>query len=163
MNNKLSHINEKGNAYMVDVSDKLDTVRVAIARGEILLSSETIMHIKNDTLKKGNVLSTAQIAGVMGSKETSRLIPMCHPLMISNVLVELELDDINNKVISTATVKTTGKTGVEMEALNSVSISLLTVYDMCKAVQKDMIINDIKLIEKTGGKSDYKFGGNQNG
>lgn len=138
---------------MVDVSEKSDTVRTAVAAGRVKVNAETFRLIKTGGMKKGDVLGTAQIAGIMGAKKTPDIIPMCHPIMISGVDIDFELNEKDLCVDITATAKCTGATGVEMEALTAVSIAALTVYDMCKAVQKDMEICDIRLLRKTGGKS----------
>ena len=148
-----SHFNESGRARMVDVSEKNDTARTAIAAGRVLVNAETFRLIKTGGMKKGDVLATAQIAGIMGAKKTPDIIPMCHPIMISGVDIDFELNEKDLSVDITATAKCTGATGVEMEALTAVSVAALTVYDMCKAVQKDMEITDIRLLKKTGGKS----------
>lgn len=148
-----SHFNESGRARMVDVSEKNDTARTAIAAGRVLVNAETFRLIKTGGMKKGDVLATAQIAGIMGAKKTPDIIPMCHPIMISGVDIDFELNENDLSVDITATAKCTGATGVEMEALTAVSVAALTVYDMCKAVQKDMEITDIRLLKKTGGKS----------
>lgn len=150
---KLTHLDEHGRARMVDVSDKPDTPRTASARGEIHMKKETLELIRAGQMKKGDVLTVAQIAGIAASKRTSDLIPLCHPLPLSKVDVELELDDSLPGVIVTATAKVTGKTGVEMEALTAVSVAALTVYDMAKAAEKTMRIQNIRLIEKRGGTS----------
>ena len=150
----LSHIDpETGSARMVDVSAKDDTERVAIAKGSVVMEPETLRLIKEGSVAKGDVLTVAQIAGIMGAKHTPYLIPMCHPLLLTNVKVELELDEERSAVDIQATVKTTGKTGVEMEALTAVSVAALTIYDMCKAVDRAMRIGDVRLTYKTGGKS----------
>ncbi len=148
---QLTHFDASGNAIMVDVSDKKDTVRTAIAKGVISMSEETFDAIKNGGIKKGDVLGVARVAGIMAAKKTWDLIPMCHPLMLSKCTVDFELD--NNKVYIEALVKTTGKTGVEMEALTAVTTAALTIYDMCKAMDKKMIIESVHLANKTGGKS----------
>ncbi|MFN8425750.1 MAG: cyclic pyranopterin monophosphate synthase MoaC [Anaerolineales bacterium] len=150
---KLTHLDEQGNAKMVDVSHKPDTERIAIARGEIHMKKETLDLIRAGQIKKGDVLTVAQIAGITASKRTSDLIPLCHPLPLSKVDVELILDDSLPGVIVTAIVKTIGKTGVEMEALTAVSVAALTVYDMAKAAEKTMRIQNIRLVEKHGGQS----------
>ena len=150
---EFSHFNESGRARMVDVSEKSDTVRVAVAAGRVKVNAETFALIKSGGMKKGDVLGTAQIAGIMGAKKTPDIIPMCHPIMISGVDIEFELNEKELAVEITATAKCTGATGVEMEALTAVSVAALTVYDMCKAVQKDMEITDIRLLKKSGGKS----------
>lgn len=147
MENKLSHINEAGEANMVDVANKPDQTRVAIASGFIALTDETLKQISANTMKKGDVLSTARIAGIMGAKQTSNIIPLCHPLALTKVDVSFETKKNGIKVNGLA--KCIGKTGVEMEALNAVSTALLTIYDMCKAIDKTMVIKDITLIEKT--------------
>ena len=138
---------------MVDVGDKPDTERVAVARGEIHMKKETLDLIRAGQMKKGDVLTVAQIAGITASKRTSDLIPLCHPLPLSKVDVDLTLDDSLPGVVITATVKTVGKTGVEMEALTAVSVAALTVYDMAKAAEKTMRIQNIRLVEKRGGQS----------
>ncbi|MGF7185047.1 cyclic pyranopterin phosphate synthase [Desulfitispora alkaliphila] len=149
----LTHFNEAGRAKMVDVSEKDDTVREAIAAGYIYMKAETVARIKEGRIKKGDVLAVAQIAGVMAVKQTGNLIPMCHPLLISGVDLDFEIDSTKNRVEIKAKVRTTGKTGVEMEALTAVSTAALTIYDMCKAVDKDMTITQVRLLQKTGGKS----------
>lgn len=151
--NDLTHFDSEGRARMVDVSAKDDTKREAIAQGHILMKPETLQRIKTGQVAKGDVLGVAQVGGIMGAKQTSNLIPMCHPLLIAGVNVYFDLDEENNRVLIEARVKTTGKTGVEMEALTAVSVAALTIYDMCKAVDKEMVISDIRLIQKTGGKS----------
>lgn len=150
---KLTHIDEHGHAKMVDVSDKPDSERVAIARGEVHMKKETLDLIRAGQLKKGDVLTVAQIAGIAASKRTSDLIPLCHPLQLSKIDVDLALDESLPGVVITATVKLTGKTGVEMEALTAVSVAALTVYDMAKAAEKTMRIQNIRLVEKHGGRS----------
>ncbi len=149
----LTHIDENGNAVMVDVSDKGESARTATARGSIEMRSETMALIESGGVKKGDVLSIAQLAGIMGAKRTPDLIPLCHPLNLSSVKVTLVCDSAANKVDIEATCKLTGKTGVEMEALTAVSVAALTVYDMCKAVDKGMRIGNIRLTHKAGGKS----------
>ena len=149
----LSHFDESGKAHMVDVSDKEVTSRVAVAEGHITMSAGTLALIKDGRAEKGDVLGIARLAGIMGAKKTADLIPLCHPLPITKVSVELEPDDALPGVRIRATVKTTGKTGVEMEALTAVSTAALTVHDMVKAVQKDMVIGGIKVTLKDGGKS----------
>ncbi len=150
---KLTHLDEAGRARMVDVSAKPDTERIAIARGEILMKRETLELIRAGAIKKGDVLTVAQIAGISAAKRTSDLIPLCHPLPLSKVDVDLALDDSLPGVVITATAKVTGKTGVEMEALTAVSVAALTVYDMAKAAEKTMRIHNIRLVEKHGGRS----------
>ena len=149
----LNHFDEKGNAVMVDVSEKSKTKRVAVAKGSIKVSKEIMNLIKTGNIKKGDVLGVSRVAGIMASKQTSNLIPMCHPLMINGANIDFELDEENSRVIIYGSVKTTGKTGVEMEALTAVSVAALTIYDMCKAVDKRMVIENIHLVSKTGGKS----------
>jgi len=149
----LTHIDENGNAVMVDVSDKGESARTATARGSIEMRPETMALIESGGVKKGDVLSIAQLAGIMGAKRTPDLIPLCHPLNLSSVKVTLVCDSARNAVDIEATCKLTGKTGVEMEALTAVSVAALTVYDMCKAVDKGMRIGNIRLTHKAGGKS----------
>jgi cyclic pyranopterin phosphate synthase len=150
---RLTHIDESGRARMVDVGWKPDTERVAVARGAVTMQPETLALIRSNGFQKGDVLGVAQIAGIMGAKNTSQLIPLCHPLPLSQVAVDFELDEANSAVNITATAKTTGKTGVEMEALTAVSVAALTIYDMCKAVDRAMRIEGVRLVRKTGGKS----------
>ena len=152
MSDEFSHIDEKGKVKMVDVSKKDITERKAIAVGEIKMKPSTLEMIKNGEMKKGAVLETARISGIMGVKKTPDIIPMCHPLLISGIDLEFEFKD-EDKIMIKAVVKNSGKTGVEMEALTGVSVAALTIYDMCKAVDKSMIITDIKLEYKSGGKS----------
>lgn len=148
---ELTHLDERGAARMVDVSSKADTLRVAIARGAIILAPETIELLRNERVPKGDVLGAARIAGIMAAKKTSELIPLCHPLAITKV--EVSLDVLEDRVEIDAQVSITGKTGVEMEALTAVTVAALTIYDMVKAVDKGAIITDIRLVSKTGGKS----------
>ena len=150
---KLSHVDESGRAQMVDVSTKAETQRIAIAKGEIVMQKSTLDLIQAGEIKKGDVLTLAQVAGIMGAKRTSDLIPLCHPLQLSKVDVECIPDGTLPGVRITATVKTTGKTGVEMEALIAVSLAALTIYDMTKAAEKTMRIQNIRLVEKHGGRS----------
>jgi cyclic pyranopterin phosphate synthase len=149
----LTHLDEHGRAHMVDVGAKPETERIAIARGEIHMLKTTLDLIRAGQIKKGDVLTVAQIAGITASKRTSDLIPLCHPLPLTKVDVDLVLDDSLPGVVITVTAKTIGKTGVEMEALTGVSVAALTVYDMAKAVEKTMRIQNIRLIEKHGGQS----------
>jgi len=151
--NSFSHINNKGDANIVDISDKQKTKRIAIARGIVNVAKDTLELIKKDKLKKGDVLATARIAGIMASKQTPDLIPLCHNINIEFVKVEFDLDDKNNQIIVTSECHTTEKTGVEMEALLSCSITCLTIYDMIKSVDKEASITDVKLVFKSGGKS----------
>jgi cyclic pyranopterin monophosphate synthase len=153
MNPSLSHLDETGRARMVDVGAKPDTERVAIAKGEVHMRLETLELIRHGAMKKGDVLAIAQIAGVMAAKRTSELIPLCHPLPLTQVDVQVELEQTLPGLVITATARTIGKTGVEMEALTAVSVAALTVYDMAKAVEKTMRIQNIRLIEKHGGQS----------
>lgn len=150
---ELTHINEQGRAKMVDVSEKQETVREAVATGSVYMKRETLERIRDGNIKKGDVLSVAQVAGIMGAKKTADVIPMCHPIMISGCDINFSLNFEENKVEIAATVKNTGQTGVEMEALTAVSIAGLTIYDMCKAIDKEMVVSDVMLIKKTGGKS----------
>lgn len=147
MDNKLTHFDNKGNAVMVDVSNKNETERIAIATGTVKASSETIELIKSGQIGKGDVLGVARVAGIMAMKNTSNLIPMCHPVMITGSSIDFEIDSEKNEIIITATSKVVHKTGVEMEALTGVSIAALTIYDMCKAVDKRMVIGDIHLVK----------------
>ena len=146
-----THFNDQGRAKMVDVGEKNVSQRVAVAAGRVLVNEQTFSLIRSGGMKKGDVLTVAQIAGVMGAKRTPDLIPMCHPILIDGVNLELSLDESRLSVEIRASVSCDGRTGVEMEALTAVSTAALTVYDMCKAVQKDMVITDIRLISKTGG------------
>ncbi len=150
---KLTHLDEEGRPRMVDVSAKPDTVREAVAKGMVRMKTETFDLIKKGALPKGDVLSVAQLAGIMAAKQTPGLIPLCHTILISEVKVDCSLDEKNSAVEITATVKSTGKTGVEMEALTATAVAALTIYDMCKAVDKGMRIENIRLIRKIGGKS----------
>ena len=146
-----THFNEQGRAKMVDVGEKPQSHRSAVAAARVLVSPETFALIKSGGMKKGDVLTVAQIAGVMGAKRTPDIIPMCHPILMDGINLDLSLDEERLSVEIKAEVRCDGRTGVEMEALSAVSIAALTVYDMCKAVQKDMVISDIRLISKTGG------------
>ena len=151
-----THFDESGRAHMVDISAKGDTVRTATAAGRVLVNAETFHLIRTGGMKKGDVLGTAQIAGIMGAKRTPDIIPMCHPILLKGVEVSFALNEAELAVEITATARCTGATGVEMEALTAVSVAALTVYDMCKAVQKDMVIDSVRLLKKSGGKSgDY--------
>jgi cyclic pyranopterin phosphate synthase len=150
---KLSHLDETGRAHMVDVGAKPDTERIAIARGEVRLKSGTVALIRQGLMKKGDVLTVAQIAGIQAAKKTSELIPLCHPIALTAIDVSLEVDEILPGVQIRAQVKSSGKTGVEMEALTAVSVAALTVYDMVKAVEKTGHIQNIRLVEKHGGQS----------
>ena len=150
---QLTHVDRSGKAQMVDVGDKPDTQREAVARGRVLMRPQTLALIRDNAFDKGDVLGVARIAGIMGAKNTSQLIPLCHPLPLNKVAVEFDLDDDASAVNITATARTTGKTGVEMEALTAVSVAALTIYDMCKAVDRGMRIEAVRLARKTGGKS----------
>lgn len=153
LDNKLTHFDEGGNAIMVDVSAKKETERVAIAKSKVKLSKETLELIKKGKIGKGDVLGVARVAGIMASKETSNLIPMCHPLLITSSTVDFDINDEKSYIDVISTVKIFGKTGVEMEALTSASIAALTIYDMCKAIDKRIVIENTHLVKKTGGKS----------
>lgn len=154
---KLTHIGASGEAHMVDVGDKVDTIRIAIAEGFVRMKPETLALIREGNAKKGDVIGTARLAGIMAAKQTSNLIPLCHPLMLTKVSVDISEDAALPGLRVQATVKLSGKTGVEMEALTAVSIACLTIYDMAKAADKGMEIGSIRLLEKSGGKSgDYK-------
>ena len=156
---EFSHLNPKGNPKMVNVSDKKITKRTAIAKATMFLGSEIISHFKNEepTTKKGPVFQTAIIAGIQGVKKTSELIPMCHPLLINGVDIDIKIIDSEQiEVLCKVTIE--GKTGVEMEALTGANITCLTIYDMCKSISQEMVIKEVKLLEKTGGKSDIKNG-----
>lgn len=149
---ELTHIDEAGQVRMVDVGDKPDTERIAIARGAVKMLPETLRLIATDGLPKGNVLTTAQLAGIMAAKKTADIVPLCHPLALTKIAVDFDLEEATSCVVITATVRTRGKTGVEMEALTAVSVAALTIYDMAKAVEKTMRITDIHLVRKEGGK-----------
>ena len=153
MPKSLTHIDESGRASMVDVAEKPATARTAIAKGEVRMRSETLALIQDGAIKKGDVLTVAEIAGVMAAKRTAELIPLCHPLELTYLNVDLAFDSSLPGLVITATVKSTGKTGVEMEALTAVSIAALTIYDMAKSVEKTMHIQNIRLVEKHGGQS----------
>jgi len=149
----LSHIDDAGRARMVDVTAKDETARVAVARANVVMKPETLKLLQRGEIAKGNVLTTAQIAGVMAAKRTHELIPMCHPLLLTGIDVQLEPELDGSSIAITATVRTTGKTGVEMEALTAAAIAGLTVYDMCKAVDRGMRLEAVRLVKKTGGES----------
>ncbi len=155
MNDQLNHFNARGEAHMVDVGAKKNTVRRAVARGEISMQKETLQRIISGENKKGDVLAVARIAGIMAAKKTSDLIPLCHPLALSHVDILLDVNTAENTVSCNVTVETNGQTGVEMEALTAVHICLLTIYDMCKAVDRGMVMSAICLLEKSGGKSGH--------
>lgn len=155
MSNKLTHFDDNGNAIMVDVSQKDITTRIAVARGSIKVNDLIIDSIKNNTSKKGDVLGVSRVAGIMAVKNTSSLIPMCHPLLISKCSIDFEINEEECTIYAECMVKIDGKTGVEMEALTGVTVSLLTIYDMCKAIDKSMEIQSVYLCEKQGGKSGH--------
>ena len=150
---KLSHLDETGRAQMVNVGGKPDTERVAVAKGEITMRPETLRLIAEGDVPKGDVLAVAQVAGIMAAKRTPYLIPLCHPLLLTKVDVEFEIDEAASRIEITATARCRGKTGVEMEALTAVSVAALTIYDMAKAVERTMRIGNIRLVRKSGGKS----------
>lgn len=150
---EFTHFDSHGNAVMVDVSGKDVTSRTAVAQGSIRVNSEIMAAVVGHTVAKGDVLGTARVAGIMGVKQTSSLIPMCHPLSINKCSIDFETDREKQVITAVCTVKVDGKTGVEMEALTGVSVALLTIYDMCKAIDKQMVLTDIHLVRKTGGKS----------
>lgn len=152
-NDALTHFDSAGKAHMVDVGAKNETHRVAVATGTIRMKSETFELVENGTAKKGDVLGIARVAAIMAAKRTSDLIPLCHPLPLTRVAVDFDLRQAQSSVTCTTTVETYGKTGVEMEALTAVQIALLTIYDMCKAVDRGMVMSDVKVVEKRGGKS----------
>lgn len=152
---ELTHMNEQGRARMVDVSAKADTRRIGVASGRISMQPETFRLITDGKIKKGDVLAVAQVAGIMAAKKTFDTIPMCHPLLITGVDIHFELHPEYSEIEAVASVKTTGKTGIEMEALHATAVALLTIYDMCKAVDRGMVIKDILLLEKDGGKSGH--------
>ena len=155
---EFTHFDDKGNAYMVDVSGKEVTHRVAVAEGTITVSREVMDAIEGRKVKKGDVLTVAQIAGIMGTKRTSELIPMCHPLALTNAAVTFEVDSEACEIKAICRAVTDGKTGVEMEALTGVTTALLTIHDMCKAIDKRMVVRDVHLVEKSGGKSgEFQF------
>ncbi|MFT5608422.1 MAG: cyclic pyranopterin phosphate synthase [Parvicella sp.] len=154
---KLTHLDENGHASMVDVSDKAVTHRIAVAQGRVKMLPATLAMITGGTHKKGDVFAVARIAGIQAAKKCSELIPLCHPIMLSSVKVDLQPDELANEVVITATCKIASQTGVEMEALTAVSVAGLTIYDMCKAVDKGMVISEVQLLEKSGGRSgDWK-------
>lgn len=155
MENKFTHFNDKGEAIMVDVSDKIDSTRVAVAKGSIKLTRDIMKAVVAGAVKKGDVLGVARLAGIMATKNTAYQIPLCHILQLTNAEVDFRILEDENIIEVFCTVKTKGKTGVEMEALHGVSISLLTIYDMCKAIDKGMEIREIFLLEKSGGKSGF--------
>lgn len=153
--NLLTHIDQSGAANMVDVSNKQSTARSAFATGCVSMQAETLALIKANELKKGDVLATARIAGIQGAKQCSSLIPLCHPLMLSKISIDFDVDEENSRLTIACECKLHGKTGVEMEALTGVTVAALTIYDMCKAVDPNMIISDIKVLKKRGGKTGH--------
>lgn len=155
MSKAFTHLDADGKAHMVDVGGKASTERVARAQARVFMSAETLAMIDDGSHKKGDVLSVARIAGIQAAKQCSHLIPLCHPLMLTSVTVDLALDAESSCVTIEATCRLSGQTGVEMEALTAASVSALTVYDMCKAVDKEMVINDVTLLEKSGGRSGH--------
>ncbi len=160
----LTHLDEKGHATMVDVSEKNATSRTAVARGEVRMQPATLAAIREGSVPKGDVLAAARIAGIMAAKRTPELIPLCHTLLLTKAAVEFEIDTAQSRVIITAIVRCQGQTGVEMEALTAVSVAALTIYDMAKALEKTMVIGDICLVEKQGGKSgDWQRGAEAHG
>lgn len=152
---KLTHFNDSGRAQMVNVGEKDETVRTAVAKGRVIMNAETFALVEKGGMKKGDVLAVAQVAGIMGAKSTSQIIPMCHPIAITGVDIQFELHAERSTIDIESIVTCKGVTGVEMEALTAVSTAALTIYDMCKAVQKDIVIDSIRLIEKSGGKSGH--------
>jgi cyclic pyranopterin monophosphate synthase len=157
MSKQLTHLDEQGRAAMVDVGDKPDSDRLAVAAGSVYMHTETLRLIREGQMKKGDVLTVARVAGIMAAKRTSELIPLCHPIPLTKISVDMEFDEANSAIHITAQARTTGKTGVEMEALTAVSVAALTIYDMAKAVDRAMRISDIRLLEKRGGiHGDYR-------
>jgi cyclic pyranopterin phosphate synthase len=150
---ELTHIDEQGRPRMVDISAKPDTQRQAVAKGVVRMQASTLDRIKKGQMAKGDVLGVAQLAGIIAAKQTPHLIPLCHPILIDEVKVDFKLDEMNSTIEITTTVKSTGKTGVEMEALTATAVAALTIYDMCKAVDRSMKIENIRLLKKSGGKS----------
>jgi cyclic pyranopterin phosphate synthase len=155
MSNHLTHFDAQGQAHMVDVADKAETRRVAVARGRIAMNPETFALVRSGTAKKGDVIGVARIAAIQAAKRTSELIPLCHPIPLTRVAVDFHLDEAAVAIGCEVTAETVGRTGVEMEALTAVNVALLTIYDMCKAVDRGMRISDIHLVEKLGGKSGH--------
>lgn len=152
---ELTHFDDQGRAIMVDVGAKGETRRIAVATGVIRMQPQTLAHLRAGDNKKGDVLGVARLAGIMGAKRTADLIPLCHPIALTRVSVDFDIDLPGHGIVCTATAETVGRTGVEMEALTAVSVALLTVYDMCKAVDRGMVIEKIRLLEKLGGKSGH--------
>lgn len=152
---KLTHFNQAGEAHMVDIADKAVTARRAVAAGRIVMQAQTLQLIAQGKHRKGDVLGVARVAGIMATKRTADLVPMCHPLALTRVAIEFETDVEQSAIDCIVTAETTGRTGVEMEALTGVQVALLTIYDMCKAVDRGMVIGDVRLLEKSGGKSGH--------
>ena len=152
---KLTHFNESGEAHMVDIGEKISTVRRAVVNGHISMKPSTLALIKQDNHKKGDVLGISRVAGIMATKRTADLIPLCHPLALTHVSVDFKIDEINNRIECTVVTETKGQTGVEMEGLTGTQVALLTIYDMCKAADRSMVIGNIRLLEKSGGKSGH--------
>ena len=152
---ELTHFDVAGRAHMVNVTDKQDTDRVAVAAGRVVMAAETLSRIEAGLIGKGDVLAVAQVAGIMAAKKTWEIIPMCHPLLLTGVSISFAIDAKASAIDIQAEVKTTGKTGVEMEALTAVEVGLLTIYDMCKAIDRGMVLSDIRLLDKAGGKSGH--------
>jgi cyclic pyranopterin phosphate synthase len=152
---KLTHFNESGEAHMVDIGEKSSTARRAVVNGHISMEPATLALITQGNHKKGDVLGISRIAGIMATKRTADLIPLCHPLALTHVSVDFKIDELNNRIECTVATETTGQTGVEMEALTGAQVALLTIYDMCKAVDRGMVIGNIRLLEKSGGKSGH--------
>jgi cyclic pyranopterin phosphate synthase len=150
---ELTHLDEQGRPHMVDVTPKADTVREAVARCLVRMKPETLARIKRGDMAKGDVLAVAQLAGIMGAKQTPHIIPLCHPLLLGKVSVDFSIDEPESTIEITTTVKSTGKTGVEMEALTAAAVTALTIYDMCKAIDRAMKIDNLRLVRKSGGKS----------
>ncbi len=150
---ELTHFNIQGRAHLVDVNGKPDTERMAIAQGEVVMKRDTLNLIKENRITKGDVLAVAQIGGIMAAKQTSQIIPMCHNLFLTSIDLDFQLKEEDSRIIITSRIKSIGKTGVEMEALTAVAVAALTIYDMCKAVDRDITITNINLVEKRGGKS----------
>ena len=152
---KLTHFNESGEAHMVDIGEKISTVRRAVVNGHISMKPSPLALIKQDNHKKGDVLGISRVAGIMATKRTADLIPLCHPLALTHVSVDFKIDEINNRIECTVVTETKGQTGVEMEGLTGTQVALLTIYDMCKAADRSMVIGNIRLLEKSGGKSGH--------
>ena len=152
---KLTHLGDQGQAKMVNINDKVASLRVAKARGKVVIGNEAFQLVEQNLIKKGDALGVARIAGIMGAKKTSELIPLCHPLILTNISIDFDLHPQDSSITVQSSVSTYGKTGVEMEAITAVTIACVNIYDMCKAINKEISITDIELISKQGGKSDY--------